>query len=334
MILHPAAIALLTASLLISLMTLYGSYYGLKILKGWDLSSGSELQLDLEKKTYLVSTLMAYAFAFLIFSLFLFIFTAENLHGLFVGAMCAAGALNVNGFGYPALLLKIANCVAAGLWLIMNYADNRAFDYPLIRKKYGLLVGLTPLVIAETLLQCGYFLNLKANVITSCCGSLFNIDSEGVASGLAALPVEPMMAVFFGIMILTFVSGIHFYLKGSKTGVLFSLAGAAAFPLSVAALVSFISPYIYELPTHHCPFCILQQEYNYAGYLIYTALMGGAIFGAGVGVLMPFRSIQSLREVIPQLQRRMAGASLTLYGLGTVFSIYKIVFTDFKLIGH
>ena len=166
----------------------------MRILRHWDLSSGSELQLGLEKRTYLVSTLMAWAFAFQIGSLFLFIFTAEDLHRLFVGAMCAAGTLNVNEFGYPTILLKIGNALLAGIWLIVNYADNRASDYPLIRKKYALLLVITPLLAAEALLQGAYFAGLKANVITSCCGSLFSADAQGPVSSIAGLPAGPVQA--------------------------------------------------------------------------------------------------------------------------------------------
>ena len=44
--------------------------------------------------------------------------------------MCAAGTLNVNAYGYPALILKVVNAVLAGQWLILNHADNRVPDYP------------------------------------------------------------------------------------------------------------------------------------------------------------------------------------------------------------
>ena len=87
---------------------------------------------------------------------------------------------------------------------------------------------------------------------------------------------------------------MYFLLRG-KGGKLFAVAGTLAFPVSVAALISFISLYFYELPTHHCPFCILQREYHYVGYLIYVTLLGGGIAAAGVWALMPFRSVPSLQ---------------------------------------
>ena len=186
MILHPAIVALLLVSLLLTGMCLYSSFFGIRIIGRWDLTSGSEEQLLLERKTYLISTILSYVFVFQIGSLFLFIFTADSLHDRFVGAMCAAGALYADPYGYPAFLLKIFNVLLAGIWLIINSADNRAYDYPLIRKKYLLLLVLTPLVAAETVLQALYFAGLKADVITSCCGSLFSSEQSGVSTDIVS----------------------------------------------------------------------------------------------------------------------------------------------------
>ena len=83
LILHPAIIALLVSSVLMSFLALYSAYYGAAIVRRWDLTSGSSLQLDLERRTYLISTILAYVFAFQLASLFLFVFTdGQPLHAL------------------------------------------------------------------------------------------------------------------------------------------------------------------------------------------------------------------------------------------------------------
>jgi hypothetical protein len=185
----------------------------------------------------------------------------------------------------------------------------------------------------ETEQLWSYFLNLKANVITSCCGSLFSAEEEGVAAGLAALPVAPMQAVFFGLMAAVLAAGIWFLRKG-KGGTLFAAAATLAFPVSVAALISFISVYFYERPTHHCPFCILQREYHYVGYLIYAVLMGGGVAGAGVWALMSFRSVPSLQAVVPRIQKRLVCAGLLFYASLTAVVILRMAFSDFVLTGY
>ena len=378
MILHPGIIALVLVSLLIAGMILYSSFFGLRILRRWDLCSGSEEQLALERRTYLISTILAYALLFQISSLFLYIYTADSLHSLFVGAMCAAGALNVDPYGYPTFLLKILNFILAGLWLIINYADNNAYDYPLIRKKYILLLIIAPLIVTESIVQMLYFMQMKADVITSCCGSLFSPLKGSVSADIVAiiplktamteslaqtlkttgsttaliiscceglftretltliitivtvLPVQMAMAGFYLTMAMTFFSGIVYLTKG-KLGLLFSFTSGLFFLMSCVSFLSFISLYFYELPTHRCPFCILQKEYGYVGYLLYASLLTGAVSGLGVGVLRPLARITSLSGSLPLIQKRLTLLCLVSYFLFAGISIYRMVNTEFTL---
>jgi len=321
MILHPSVLALIAGSLLVSFMVLYSARPALQVLRKWDIQSGSEQQLILERKTYLISTLLAFVFGFELLSFFLFIFTADQIHGFFIGAMCAAGSLYVNPFGYPALLVKMANFLLAGIWLILNHVDNRGYDYPLIKKKYLFFLLFAPLVLGETILQAGYFLRLKPNLITSCCGTLFSRETSYLLTEIIFAPRIPAMAAFYVVILLAVGSGLFTFLKG-KGGYLFLGLSGLTFVVSLIAILSFISLYIYELPTHHCPFCILQKEYGYVGYPLYLTLFGGTIFGLGVGVLVPFRNIKSLSRILPAVQRRLALTSSILFlifgGLVTV----------------
>lgn len=330
MIQHPAILSLTVAALLVSLMLGYAGWYGSRILENWNLDSGSELQLELERRTYLISVIVSYALLFQIASLFLYIFTADNLHSQFTGAMCAAGSLAANSYGYPVLGLKIVNCLLAGVWLIVNHADTRGYDYPLISSKYRLLNVLVPLVLLEAVFQTVYFMSLKADIITSCCGSLFSADKRSIGGEIASLPPGVMQYVFYGSMALTAGLGIYSYLK-RKWQHIFALAGSISFFVAVASLVSFISLYYYELPTHHCPFCILQHEYGYIGYLLYATLLGGAICAMGSGVLAPFSTRSSMARVIPPLQQRLTGAALALYLLFTLLVSWRMLTTSFRL---
>ncbi len=330
MFFKPAIIALFTGSLLTSGMLLFAACYAVRILRNWDIHSGSELQLSLERRTYLISTLMAYALAFQLLSFFLFIYTADHLHSYFTGAMCAAGSLNACRWGYPVVGLKVLNFLLAGVWLIVNYTDNRGYDYPLIKEKYTLLLWLTPLILAEAALQAGYFLGLEPEVITSCCGTQFTAESKSLASGVIALPVTAMEIVFFTGMGGTLVLGVFFYRTG-KGGYLLGAASLITFLIAVAALISFISLYIYELPTHHCPFCILQAEYHYLGYPLYLTLLAGVVAGLGAGVLTRFRNLASLREVVPAIQRRLTLVALAAYALFTLMAIYEMLFSNLKM---
>jgi len=310
-ILHPAVLALVGSSVLVGALLVYSAWWGAQVLRHWDLSSGSELQLALERRTHLVSTILSYVLLFELASLFLFVFTADSLAPLFTGAMCAAGSLHASPFGYPVLLLQILGFVLAALWIVLNRGDSLGHDYPLIRVKYRFLLVLAPLLLLEMVLRAAYFLDLKPEVITSCCGSLFGAGGKGFGSDLAGLSPGTAGATFLVLLAATLGAGVAFRLWG-RGGWALGVIGAALLPVGLAAVVAWLSPYVYELPTHHCPFCILQREYRYVGYPLYGALLGGTISAAGVGVLMPFRRVPSLAGAIPAYQRRLAGGSVAL----------------------
>ncbi|HSN54084.1 MAG TPA: hypothetical protein VLT32_05405 [Candidatus Sulfomarinibacteraceae bacterium] len=332
MIFHPAVIALLVSSVAITGLVLYSAGLGVTILRRWDPTSGSELQLALERRTYLVSTILTNAFGFQLVSLFLLVFTADRLHSQFVGAMCAAGTFNAHPSGYPALLLKLATFILAGLWLILNHADTRAWDYPLVRVKYAALLALAPVLLVELFIQGEFLLSLEPNVITSCCGSLFTSDAHGVAADLAGLPTRPTAIAFFVVLTATCLAGLGF-LRWGRGGVPVALLGAASLVVSLAAVISFISPFVYEMPSHHCPFDVLQGSYHWIGYPLYLLLGGGTLAVMGVGVLVPFRRVPSLQRVVPRIQRRLALAGTILLALLTALTVWVVAASDLSLLG-
>jgi hypothetical protein len=323
MILHPAILALLVSSLLIGTMVLYAAWYGVRIVAQWDGTSGSERQILLERRTYFVATIVNYFLAIQIASLFWLVYTADTLHTLFAGTMCAVGTFEVNRFGFPTVLIKLATSILAGIWIILNHADNKGFDYPLIRVKYWFLIILAPCIIVENVVQWFFFIGLHPDIITSCCGSLFSPGGRNVAAEMAGAPIIPVLQGFFSALAITLGCGTFFILR-RRGAIVFSLASVITGAVSIEAVISSLSVYIYELPSHHCPFCILQPEYHYIGYPLYGAILTGVICGAGVGVLSLFGKIQSLAKDLPPFQRRLAIAAVVAYAVLTLTAIAAI----------
>jgi hypothetical protein len=330
---NPPIIALTTSSLLVSGVTIYASIIGVEIIRSWDINSGSEQQLRLERKTYLISTVLTYALVCELLSMFLFVANADNIHSLFTGAMCAAGTLYANTYGYPALLSKIAVCIMSGIWLIVNHVDNQAYDYPLIKFKYLLLQLVTAIIVLEAFLQINYFLALDPEIITSCCGTLFSGEADTLAGELAHL--SPLASqIFYSLaLMLTITSGAWFLYRG-RGALTFALFNSLLFFISLTAIISFISLYFYELPTHHCPFCILQKEYHYAGYLIYLSLFAATIAGGGIAATSPFAGHQSLKMILPRVQKKLCFIALFGHIILVTIVIVKILSSDLKLGGY
>lgn len=331
MILNPAILALLIGSLAVTTMVLYAAWHGLDILRHWNLTSGSERQLQLERRTYLVSTLLGNALVFELLSLALLVFVADRLQLQINGAMCAVGTFNANAWGYPALLLKVVNVLGAGLWLTLNYADSRGYDYPLVRVKNRLLLVLVVPVTLETALLWQFFRTLRGDVITSCCGSLFSASGNQVAADLAGLPPLPTAIGFYLAMALTLALGWAL-LRGHGRGLALALSAAASFVLALAALISVFAPIFYQLPHHHCPFCLLQRDYLHIGYLLYACLFAAVLGGLGCGALAPFRDRPSLRHLLPRFQRRLVLLCLFGYGLFTLIVSLRLLLGEFRLL--
>lgn len=325
MIFQPAIIALLLAAGLSLFMLLIASPFAVQVIRHWDITSGSERQLRLERLTYLFSTLVAFVCLIQVLAALLFVFNADKMSVMFVGAMCAVGALNVNEFGFPALYIQLALFFLAAAWLAINHADSRARDYPLVKLKYALLLAGIPLFAASLALQLEYFLGLKADVITSCCGSMFSADAPTLASEVGALEPKPALLTFYGTLAAAILLSTWHWRRGDNlSGYATGLGAIAAFMASIAGILAFISLYIYEHPHHHCPFCILKPDYDYQGYWLYIPLFVATAAGLSAGVLRLFAGRPSLTAVIPAVTRRLAGIAAGGFGIFAAVASFMI----------
>lgn len=330
MLLSPAIMALILVSVVVSMMLLLASAFAIQVVRHWDMESGSERQLVLERRTYLISTLVIWALAAELISLLLFVYNAEAMSSQFVGAMCATGVLNVNEWGWPTLLTKMAVFFSGAVWLLLNSFDNKAYDYPLVRLKYLLLLLVVPLVLAEVVFQLRHFLNMNPNVITSCCGALFSADAEGVAAEISGLQPANAMLALVGSGILVGAAGVWYGLT-KRGGGIFAAAAAAAFVMALVAIVSFISLYIYEHPHHHCPFCILKSGYNYIGYLLYIPLFAGTALALGVGAISPWKQVASLTAVVERDATRLSWLATLLFALFYLIATWAVYSSNLRM---
>ncbi|MBF0593285.1 MAG: hypothetical protein HQL02_14485 [Nitrospirae bacterium] len=331
-ILHPGAIALFIGEALVIALSLYASSLGIGLLRHWDINSSSEGQLRLERRTYLISTLMSYVMLYEVLSTFLYIYTLDAIHLVFVGAMCATGSLNANDVGWYVLYLKIVLFFLSASWIAINHLDNRAEDYPLIRAKYRLLLLITPVIVLDGVLLMRYFIGLRPDIITSCCGSLFSDEGKKVAGDISALPIKTMMKVFYAsAAFLLSLIALAITLKSAVFRYLTAVGSFIFFFIAVLSIVSFVSIYFYELPTHHCPFDILQQAYGYVGYPLYGSLFAGVFFGVISGVAQSFKRIPSLTTTVEAAQR--VWLVLAAIGISVFVAIctWPIVFSSFRV---
>ena len=98
------------------------------------------------------------------------------------------------------------------------------------------------------------------------------------------------------------------------------------FLLSLAAIISFISLYIYELPTHHCPFDMLQKSSNFIGYPIYLSLIGTTLCGTVPALLEVVRRVPSLEQIVALGQRRWLWMAMFFLAIFVLLTSWPIMF--------
>ncbi len=263
-----------TLILILNIIAIIGT---IKILKNWDFSSTSPQQYKLEKRSYLIVLIITVSLLFNILLLPYFAFCLESLSAIVPGAMCGAGVISANPYGNPLLLLKILILFFIGIWLLINHEDLKAKNYPYTRKKFWFFSIIFIMIATSYILEIAYFSNISLEKPVSCCSVIFGLSgANSLPFGLSTLMI---VAIFYLLALLSFLfiwQKQAFALAFSSIGFLF---------VAYYAITHFFGTYIYQLPTHICPFCMLQGEYYYVGYLIWGLLFVSVFFGIANAVL-------------------------------------------------
>ena len=186
------------------------------------------------------------------------------------------------------------------------------------------------LLLVDAGLTTAYFLDLRPEVNTSCCGSLFGKSGTGLAGGLSGPPSVPTAITFFGVIGVAVAAAAALRFTG-RVGAVVAIASGLALPVSLAAIIAVVSPYAYALPSHHCPFCLLQREYHFVGYVLYAATLSGGVTGIATGVVGAARAVPSLTAIAPSFQRRLGAAAALSFAILGVVSAALIVSSELKL---
>jgi len=243
------------------------------ILQKWNFGATTAEQYRLEKRAYLVVLIIFFTVSFKILLLPFFSYMIDALAAIIPGAMCGAGVIGSNSFGTPLLVTKVVILALSGIWLMVNKQDLDAANYPFFKAKFRFFMVIYFLIISETVLDFLYLNNISTLSPVQCCSNIY-----GAAGGAGGLPfglsTSSLLMVFYLLFAMTAV------LAFSQNGLLNMVASAAFLYFSYFAVVYFFGTYVYELPTHKCPFCMLQKEYYFVGYPIWGFLFLGVFFGS------------------------------------------------------
>lgn len=324
MFVNPWSLALCLLSGITLFLILVACKTAVKVLRHWDPAADSQRQIELESEIWLSSTLVQYGLAFQIISLLLYVLAADHFSGMLSGAMCATGALLANDYGLPLLIVKIAGMFLYGLWIVLHQLDISSEKYPLVRLKYVLLLLIAPLLLADTALLILYLQGLKPDVITSCCAVIFGEGDKGAVQNLlGGVGSQTTLGFYYSWLALLFMAGFLAWRR--QKIILYLLYGTAMalfFVLALHTLIAQLSSYIYAMPFHNCPFCMLKREYGYIGFFIYLPLFVTAFCGVMPMFIHLCRAQGILAPTVARVQKKLVAVSLVALALYAVLSSY------------
>ena len=247
-------------------------YFSIFIIKNWDYNKTTSYQYKLEKKSYLVILIIFFTLIVKIFLMPYFTYSIDNLSHIIPGAMCAAGVIKANNYGEILLALKLLILFCIGIWLIINSLDLKEKTYPYTKQKFTFYIFIFILIILETTLDILYLSNISTKEPVMCCSVIFGSNAVG-----NKIPFNLSIFMLVGLFYLTFLLTIFSNIQKQKF--INFIINTFFLYISYYAVTYFFSTYIYQLPTHQCPFCMLQKEYFFIGYFIWTTLFLGTFFG-------------------------------------------------------
>jgi len=323
MFLNSWSLGLTLAGLIVLVLAVFACRTAIRVLRFWNPSSDSSLQIKLENEIWLASTLVEYGLGFQILTLILFVLAADTFCQVIVGAMCATGALLANNYGMPALLVKIAGVFLYGFWIVLHKLDICSASYPLVKVKYIYLLLILPLLLADITLQTLYIANLSPDIITSCCAVVFGSSNETGGNLLEGFSQSSLLLLYYGSIIVLLGLGCILLKRWLlPVAAVFSGGWLWFSGLATVAIITVFSSYIYAMPYHHCPFCILKPEYHYIGFALYFTLIPASFFGLSTVLVEPFKTRADLAKPVRHYQLKAIAISLLLLLLLTAISSY------------
>jgi len=280
----------------------------------------AELSLDeryaLEKKVYLVITLMGVGLVLRLFLVPLWFVTLSRLMPTVPGAMCLTAVhLTSPWLGFTATALKFFLPLAYAFWLVVNYLDRRVESHPFMLLKLSALGPILGLMFLESLVDVRFLLKFEPEP-TACCTSIFDVPRPGVPEVLMRGGWGNVAGFFLGLGLLL---AAGWSIRRNKNYTFRPLRYAMWLllfwtPISLLwALHAQLSPLFLGKPLHHCVFCLWQHSPD---TVVATVLIVG-----GVWLLACYLAIVSA-EAYPRISFQLEGRMqrISRYALGMLLS--------------
>ena len=266
---------------------LIAAFNGFAVWKNWNIESDAEDQYRLEKKVYLIITVLFLGFALRLLMFPLWFFILHTMIPSVPGAMCLVGIHNINpSVSYVASVFKLVMPVFYAYWLILNLLDRRIETQPFMKQKLWLLTPLGTLILIETIIDALFLFSVPPRQV-SCCTSLFDVPRNDLLQ-IVSESSWLWVVVFYSLSVILLCTMVYFFTAQKKsmlTGkgwwfgkknfmLIETLFIILVFITFILSLHTKISPLFLGLPFHHCIFCLCQEVWDAlcSFFMIFTGL--------------------------------------------------------------
>ncbi len=286
--LEPWVFLRIAAGVVATALLVRASFTAFTVLRKFDVMRVNEGQLALERRVELAGTFVRVGAAAQVVALVLSALAADKLSRGIRGAMCAYGTLHSSPWGFRAFVASVVAALAAGTVAQLFAFDARVRTMDLARPLAWATIAIAPLAAIDLGLQLAFFFDLDLSVVASCC----SVQLDPIASARSDTASGPRVLSILLASITTTTCIALAWICARKPrrqlAVITGAVAALALPLALAAVILEVAPYAFELPQHHCPFCLLRADSAAIGYPLFGAMFVGSIwlFGAAASALV------------------------------------------------
>lgn len=276
MIGHPlimSAIALDLCALAVTIVSGYGAF---RIATAWQPASAEAGQLLLESQAEAASLLGRTGLVIFIAATILWLVALTTaMPALVPGAMCGTGVLQAAGpAGLHAIGYRLSAAAVFHLWAMVDGLNRCHPMVPLTRSGSGIMLLLLPLVALSIVSTGTTLAGMDSHQPVDCCMVVYDqFRSLGQTQQTAGVSNTTWGAAYGVLSVLLAGAGVSVYRRPGPGRIIAMGAAALAWaPTAGVTLTRTLSPYLYGVLHHHCPWCLFTESGAWIGFpLLFAA---------------------------------------------------------------
>ncbi len=291
----------------------------LRIFRRWK-KSNEEEKYELEKDFYLTYSAVVIVLGIRLFLVPLYFWTLQSLVPAIPGAMCLWGVFNaLPELAWPALCLKFILPVAYAGWLLLARINSGCKTNPLMQNLMAFFLFLSPILIIDSMVDILIFVKLTP-IEVSCCSSAIDVGPRPIPVWVGTLSGQTFLVLVFFSLSAVFTASLVLALRYKvfewiSLVLTLPLAGALVLTITEA-----LTPWLLHLPFHHCPFCLLFQNYP---SLVFVALFWFAL--ATPWLILITKKLGSETDEARSVEARLRKTTLTYASIAMIIAVAIIL---------